>query len=154
MHVMKIRITGLTPGHNEIEEVIEPSLVGLDGNTFRSLVNVHIQAEKGTGKISLSLETDGLGSFICDRCGDDFQRETQGECELVFIQRDEPFPDEAPGDDLRSYGPYQEYIDVSTDVHDAFMLSLSMKNLCDDDCKGLCSKCGVNLNHSECRCTA
>jgi uncharacterized protein len=29
-----------------------------------------------------------------------------------------------------------------------------MKALCDDDCAGLCSKCGQNLNKGKCECPA
>lgn len=32
------------------------------------------------------------------------------------------------------------------------ILSLPMKILCKDDCKGLCSKCGIDLNNSNCDC--
>jgi uncharacterized protein len=27
-----------------------------------------------------------------------------------------------------------------------------MKVICRSDCRGLCSQCGANLNHDECRC--
>ncbi len=32
------------------------------------------------------------------------------------------------------------------------ILKLPMKFLCDNECKGLCSQCGTNLNNSECSC--
>ena len=32
------------------------------------------------------------------------------------------------------------------------MLALPMKLLCDEQCRGLCSQCGVNLNETECDC--
>lgn len=31
-------------------------------------------------------------------------------------------------------------------------LLIPMKVICRSDCRGLCSHCGVNLNHEECRC--
>ena len=34
----------------------------------------------------------------------------------------------------------------------AVVLSMDMQNLCSEDCKGLCSGCGVNLNEEPCRC--
>ncbi len=150
---MKIRTTGLQLGHNEIDEFVEPLTVGLDTKTFQSPISVHVNAEKGTGKIALEIVTIGPGSFFCDRCGEDFKREAHGSCEIVFVQRDAPFPDEEPGDDLRSFGPFQEYIDVSTEVRDTLHLSIPMKNLCTEDCQGLCPNCGGNLNKSACRCS-
>jgi uncharacterized protein len=35
---------------------------------------------------------------------------------------------------------------------DVFLLELDTKNLCSDDCRGLCPGCGVNLNEGQCRC--
>ena len=31
-------------------------------------------------------------------------------------------------------------------------LALPMKAICRSDCRGLCSNCGANLNHEDCRC--
>ena len=32
------------------------------------------------------------------------------------------------------------------------ILSLPMKTICKEDCKGLCSKCGIDFNNSQCDC--
>ncbi|SFL06128.1 YceD family protein [Halanaerobium salsuginis] len=37
-------------------------------------------------------------------------------------------------------------------IIDNIILSLPMKVLCSDDCKGLCPQCGQNLNEGECDC--
>ena len=47
----------------------------------------------------------------------------------------------------------QEYIDISKDVREYALLAIPMKNLCKEDCKGLCSHCGKDLNEGECGCT-
>lgn len=43
-------------------------------------------------------------------------------------------------------------IDMNLLVNDAVMLSLPIKHLCDDGCRGLCQTCGRNLNEGECTC--
>jgi uncharacterized protein len=48
------------------------------------------------------------------------------------------------GTDLRA--------DVRDPVRQALTLSLGMKPLCSEDCRGLCPKCGVNRNEQECNC--
>ena len=35
---------------------------------------------------------------------------------------------------------------------DVFILDLDTKNLCSEDCKGLCPGCGADLNVEPCRC--
>ncbi len=37
-------------------------------------------------------------------------------------------------------------------VKETIILNLPLKPLCSEDCKGLCSVCGVNLNVSSCKC--
>ena len=43
-------------------------------------------------------------------------------------------------------------LDIDEDIREEIILSFPMKVLCKDDCKGICSKCGVNLNTDKCKC--
>jgi len=43
-------------------------------------------------------------------------------------------------------------VDLDELVSTAFILALDTKNLCSDDCKGLCVKCGADLNNGPCQC--
>lgn len=44
-------------------------------------------------------------------------------------------------------------IDMDESILEALILSLPLRVLCDADCKGLCARCGKNLNHGDCNCT-
>jgi uncharacterized protein len=37
-------------------------------------------------------------------------------------------------------------------ARETFILNMPSKTLCREDCRGLCSGCGVNLNYEKCRC--
>ena len=43
-------------------------------------------------------------------------------------------------------------LDLDEVVSTVLLLEMDTKNLCSDDCKGLCAGCGVNLNEESCRC--
>lgn len=43
-------------------------------------------------------------------------------------------------------------VDLTEQIITSIMLSLPMKSLCKDDCKGLCPVCGVNMNKENCDC--
>ena len=43
-------------------------------------------------------------------------------------------------------------LNVETFVYNEILLNWPMKILCMDDCKGICSVCGKNLNHGDCGC--
>ena len=45
-----------------------------------------------------------------------------------------------------------EMIDIDEIATTNIVLSLSMKYLCKEDCKGLCPTCGMDLNESDCGC--
>jgi len=45
-----------------------------------------------------------------------------------------------------------DFIDVSDIVREQILLSLPMKPLCQEDCRGLCPACGRNRNRDGCRC--
>ncbi len=43
-------------------------------------------------------------------------------------------------------------LDLDELVYTEVLLSFPMKHLCKEDCKGICSKCGKNLNDGKCDC--
>ena len=45
-----------------------------------------------------------------------------------------------------------EVIDVDQLVAEQIFLAVPLKSLCTEDCKGICSRCGANLNEGECEC--
>jgi len=47
-----------------------------------------------------------------------------------------------------------DIVDVSQIAEEAVILDMDMIHLCKPDCKGLCHKCGTDLNQSDCECAA
>ncbi len=105
-----------------------------------------------TGKRTLVLDgTVSLSLIIpCSRCLEPVKVPFSLDLECVFDmnQTDE---DRARALDEQPY--LQGYnLDVDQLVQSELMLNLPMKVLCDEDCKGICNRCGVNLNHEICDC--
>ena len=44
-------------------------------------------------------------------------------------------------------------LDLDAPICDEILLSFPMRILCSEDCRGLCSGCGADLNREACRCT-
>jgi DUF177 domain-containing protein len=55
-------------------------------------------------------------------------------------------------DDLTTAFYENDEIDLGQLMREQFYLALPMKPLCRDDCQGLCSVCGTNLNKGTCTC--
>ena len=45
-----------------------------------------------------------------------------------------------------------DQVDLTLPVRQALMLEVPMKPLCSEECRGLCSSCGVNWNREICDC--
>lgn len=43
-------------------------------------------------------------------------------------------------------------LDLADMIRESILADLPQKVLCQDDCRGLCPKCGQNLNHKQCDC--
>jgi uncharacterized protein len=48
----------------------------------------------------------------------------------------------------------EEEIHLTPFVREQVLLALPTRPLCDEDCRGLCPACGVDLNESSCRCSS
>ncbi|NSW89791.1 MAG: DUF177 domain-containing protein [Firmicutes bacterium] len=56
-----------------------------------------------------------------------------------------------PQDDVFTYEG--DYLDIDIILKNYIILNLPMKQICSDECKGLCPICGSNLNEGKCSCS-
>ena len=85
---------------------------------------------------------------VCDRCATDFDQQVTFPIDVVLVtelsneeNEDEwVFPLEGDNADLEDI------------VRTVFVLNFGSKLLCKPDCKGLCCRCGKNLNNEACTC--
>jgi uncharacterized protein len=61
---------------------------------------------------------------------------------------------EVAEEDLDTSYYRDDQIDLNELLREQFYLALPMKPLCRDDCAGLCSQCGTNLNIGTCQCSS
>ncbi|NLV76389.1 MAG: DUF177 domain-containing protein [Tissierellia bacterium] len=85
---------------------------------------------------------------VCGRCLSPFIREEDTVLSGRLIRNSDEILDEE--DEVIYYDG--EELDITEDIRDMVILSLPMKPLCSDTCKGLCPKCGTNLNEEKCNC--
>ena len=84
--------------------------------------------------------------LTCDRCGEEFSREKVVHMDCLVAQELE----DEENDEIFLLDGTE--LDLDEVVTTAFVLAMDTKNLCSDDCKGLCGGCGANLNFEPCRC--
>ena len=84
----------------------------------------------------------------CDRCANDFDREIHFPIEVVLVT--EMANEE--NEDEWVFPLEGDSADLDDIVRTVFVLNLDSKLLCKEDCKGLCHRCGKNLNDGPCSC--
>jgi uncharacterized protein len=98
---------------------------------------------------------DGTFELQCARCVEPVQIPLKGNFDLIFR------PQEADADaaeraitlDETEIGYYEKSGLLLEDVvREQVLLSLPGRALCQPDCKGLCPRCGQNLNQALCSC--
>ncbi len=92
-----------------------------------------------------------LGAYVtevCTRCLTAVVYGVAADINEIFVKTQVAAEEDADG----NYAFFGETVSLDKLVYDAIMLALPQKLLCSEDCKGMCPKCGANLNETECGC--
>ena len=81
---------------------------------------------------------------VCDRCGKRFDSVKQMELRALLT--------DGETDDPEAFCLDGDKIDLEEVISTLYVLDMETKFLCSEDCKGLCPKCGADLNLGPCNC--
>jgi len=100
----------------------------------------------GSGE-TVSIDAIATATVIsrCARCLEEVRLDITAEMNAEFARQPDP---ENP--DLYCFEA--STLELTDAIRDALVLELPMRFICKEDCKGLCSKCGTNLNTGSCTC--
>jgi len=85
---------------------------------------------------------------VCDRCAGEFTRDVDIPVDVVLVK-------ELVNEENEDEGVFPlcaDAADLDEIVRTVFVLNMDSKLLCKPDCKGLCCRCGKNLNEGPCDC--
>ena len=137
--------------------VIDPGLIKPLGDEVKQIVRVllDLTVQKSGDEYYCQGRLTGQAMLECSRCLDVYPAELAEKADFIvcsaayLASRDKDVIDDEDyvcfqGDDLR--------VDLSGIVNQTLVLSLPMKPLCSENCRGLCPVCGINLNTGSCDC--
>lgn len=122
-----------------------------DGDA-RPAVSVQVtgrMSPAGQGTLYLSGHLAGEANAECRRCLADIAVPVADDVQLVFAEADAEGADDP---DVYPLDPQAGSIDLRPAIREQWLLAVPAYALCREDCKGLCSTCGANLNEGPCRC--
>ena len=107
-----------------------------------------------TGKKVLRIEVKGKVSLAlpCDRCLKDVATEFEIDLEKEVDMKTSEEDRIKDLDEINYITGCS--LDIEQLVHNEILIHWPMRVLCKEDCKGICPKCGKDLNDGECNCQA
>lgn len=149
---MRIAVEHIRNGASTLELKCESKDIGLEveGISFIDPIIAKLEIFKQGDKVFVKANLSVDIKLECAKCLSPIRRTLEGTLENQYL----PMP-KTPIDlmDDIGIGYYSgDYIELSEDFRESFLLELPAKSLCSEDCKGLCSHCGQDLNTGQCDC--
>lgn len=148
---MKIDLTELFNGNKSVIEINHQfdmsDLVYSTYNPIKDNVTVvgRLYSKADVVYINIDISFNFYG--VCDRCADELKKDFSFNVSKIVVEQLQN-----ENDDDNYIVVDNRVLDLSELVNEEVSLSLPAKILCKDECKGLCSQCGANLNVSKCNC--
>lgn len=146
-------------GRHELRfrEDFQPGMVDFRSAEYRQVgpLRVEVEAELDGEEIHLSGRLRGKFEISCARCLALVSREVERDFDLHYrplgrIRKADELK-LSPGDlDIGFYRG--DGLFLADALAEQVNLEMPVKALCSEECRGLCSRCGVNLNRETCRC--
>ena len=123
----------------------------LHGVSFPSPMKVKGQITNASGYMVMTLTLSLEFSASCARCLSPVCDTFTLDLEKTVATREQLSDvDEYRLDD---YAIIEDgFLDIDEQLYEQLEMEFPMRHLCREDCKGLCPKCGKNLNEGECDC--
>ena len=123
-----------------------------DGETefYKNKICGRISVEKDATGYHLRGKLNVHFKLNCDRCLDNFRKEKEIHFNMILTNERELLSNDSA--DVIFFPIEQNEVDLNPYFREHIYLEQQLKNICKDDCIGLCSYCGTNLNDRTCNC--
>ena len=135
--------------------------VGPDDYRFGSPLPWSVDVTNTGSALLVSGTVAGDSTCACARCLEDVHYSLNGIIEGYFLIEaagqgadEASWDDDEPGEDEFDVLPADHIIDLEPLIKAALMVDAPNVPLCREDCAGLCTQCGSNLNDGPCGCGA
>lgn len=120
-----------------------------------SAVRLEGKTVKATGIVVVTGRLTGTVEIDCDRCLEPMQRPVDIALDLEFVPNQQTADQtnlELHLEDMKRDAIDGSEIDLVDIAREQILLDLPQQFFCSENCKGLCEKCGTNLNLKGCDC--
>ena len=154
---MQLDLTRYRQPVSHVSRTFQPEEVAQAGDAYRivSPVVLDLEVHKDKEKFRLVGQARAELELSCSRCLEPFRLPVDSAFDVRYLPASEMATEEErelQDEDVETSYYRDDRIDLNELLREQFYLALPMKPLCVDDCRGLCSQCGTNLNTGACGC--
>lgn len=168
---MRVKIEEIQDKGLELNEpiaaaVVDEALAATVGFKRKAAGQLHAKLKKLSGRVLLDGWFETAVVAPCKRCVKDVELSVPVRFELALVPEVKKHHDGGEGDDdgkAARAGSFRledadsepfdgKTIQLDPIIREQLVLALPVAVLCKDDCKGLCTVCGQDLNEKECGC--
>ena len=148
--MLKLNIVNLSASVDIRNIEIHPDEIELDAPEYVSPIKAKFSLNKVGTEIYVRADLDADCECLCDRCLEPFTAKITEMVRMIYTcSSDLIIKNE---DYVFSINEGANEIDVTKPIKETLILGIPIKKVCTQDCKGLCSHCGENLNITTCNC--
>ncbi len=150
---MIISVRGLTGGLHRRSQQADASELDLREQEacFTEPVRVDYTLEKIGQQVIFRGVISTSVNMTCSRCLESVQIPIS-ETLTILVRFDAEASPEEIHEEIRIVPPDTGRMDVTEELRQTLLLALPVKPLCKENCRGLCPRCGTNLNAGSCDC--
>jgi uncharacterized protein len=154
---MQLDLTRYRKPLDRFARTFQPLEVGDERDVYRVVAPVELAFEihKDKDKFRLVGSVNTELELSCGRCLEPYRLQVHAPFDLRYLPASAASTEaerEVADADLETSYYREDRIDLNELLREQFYLTLPMKPLCRDDCKGLCPHCGTNWNTATCAC--
>ena len=135
-----------------LEEAPDILKLQAEGAKFEKPIQVDLLVSKSKDQLVCRGKISAPVGLECSRCLLEYEEELSTDLDFVIDLVGTPEKMDSEEDGYFVADPSSAFFVIDDLVREAIILSLPLKPLCSEDCKGLCPVCGTDLNKSQCHC--
>jgi DUF177 domain-containing protein len=125
---------------------------------FAEPIKTALTAQRIGDMVKIEGDIDTSVDLSCSRCLQPFETPLKSHFTLTFMRRTADTNDTVPqevelnAEDMGIVWFQGEKINLTNTIQEQVLMEFPLKALCTQDCQGLCTQCGADLNEDPCDC--
>lgn len=156
VYVMKLKVSDINRDGTELD-LTEEVTISEEGNEQSVPVSAQLRAFRDGASVIVTGKVHSEIELHCSRCLENYTTGIDSDVNITYLpeteSKDIPETHKLSEAELNTGYYTDDIIDISDLLSELVSINVPIKPLCSEECKGLCSHCGTNLNKGRCDCT-